>query len=84
MITSSLVRGKQGPAHESKENENSSLYGITEGSAGGGGKGREDGLKACALYGYWQQLFYNADNCWRAGGATVTGVAVASGSGARW
>lgn len=75
MITSSLVRGKQGPAHESKENENSSLYGITV----GGGGGREDGLKACALYGYWQQLFYNADNCWRAGGATVTGVASGSG-----
>lgn len=46
-------------------------------------RGGRGGLKACALYGYWQQLFYNADNCWRAG-ATVTGVAVASGSGARW
>lgn len=72
MITSFVQRARTGSR---VERERKQLFIWDHGGRGG--------LKACALYGYWQQLFYNADNCWRAG-ATVTGVAVASGSGARW
>ena len=72
MITSFVQRARTGSR---VERERKQLFIWDHGGRGG--------LKACALYGYWQQLFYNADNCWRAG-ATVTGVAVASASGARW